>query len=246
MSENPYSVPQARLAPATAPLEVGPFDVLLSLEEGWSLTWASFPTWIGVGLVFALLSAVSVLLLVGIFLVVPVLAWGTTRFYLNVIDRRERFADLFAGFSVYGTALIAMLASYVCFFLVSFMGEALGLLGGALGSSALAVAGGLAQVAWALFVVPRLYFAAFFIVDVDMGPVEALQASWDATRGQVLRTAGLTLLTGLVLLAGALALLVGIIPAANVTALMWASAYRQMVESGPEPAAGLEAAAAPA
>ena len=234
MADNPYAPPHAELGYEAPPLD-GTFDVSRCIEDGWHLTWASFPTWLGVGCVMGLLSGLSALLfLLPALLVVPPLAWGMTFFYLNVVDRRESFGDLFAGFSFYGTALIAMLGWYVCTFLISFIGSTVDMLGSAVGSGLLIALGSLFSLAWALFVTARLYFAPFFIVDHGMGPVAALRASWEITSEQRLRTAGLTLLTAAIMLAGVIALLIGLIPALNISALMWASAYRQMV---PDPTA---------
>ncbi len=229
MTDNPYRPPDAVLKETAPALAGGSYDVGRCLADGWTLTWASFPTWVGVTLAFGVLSLVSTLLVVGLFLVVPVLVWGVTLFYLNVIDRCERFADLFEGFSIYTTALIAMIAAYICYFLVSFLGESVHLLGQATGSDALWFLGAAAQLAWSLFVLPRLYFAPFFIVDQDMSALGALQMSWNVTSDQKLKTAALALLTPLIVLAGVLCLGVGIIPAMNVCGLAWASAYRQMV-----------------
>ena len=35
------------------------------------------------------------------------------------------------------------------------------------------------------FIMPRLVLASFFVVDQDMGPVEAIKASWNTTKGAV-------------------------------------------------------------
>jgi uncharacterized membrane protein len=233
MTENPYIPPNAALA-CGPELSAGSYDVGRCLEDGWTLTWSSFPTWLGVGSAFAVLSALAAVTFVGIFLLVPVLAWGATLFCLNVIDRRESFGDLFAGFAIFGAALTGMLAWYICHLLFSFIGESLNLVGGILGSGPLVLLGQIAEIFWALLVMPRLYFAPFLIVDQGMGPLEALQTSWDLTGDQKLKTAGLALLTLAISLAGALALLIGVIPALNMAALMWASAYRQMVGASAE------------
>jgi hypothetical protein len=62
-----------------------------------------------------------------------------------------------------------------------------------------------------------------------LGPIEALQASWDATKQQKLRTAGLLVTSSLIGMLGILALVVGIVVGMNMFFLMWASGYRQMV-----------------
>lgn len=52
----------------------------------------------------------------------------------------------------------------------------------------------------ALFIIPglivmiRTMFTTFFIVDKHLGPIAAIQASWDLTRGQYNTTIGLTLI----------------------------------------------------
>jgi hypothetical protein len=109
MTQNPYEPPKAKLADDGTRRggQPGEFDIGRCLSDSWSLTWASFPTWLLVGIVGSILLFFSTILFLPLFVVVPVLAWGATLFYLNVIDNRERFADLFSGFSTYATARVA-------------------------------------------------------------------------------------------------------------------------------------------
>jgi hypothetical protein len=69
----------------------------------------------------------------------------------------------------------------------------------------------------------------FYMVDQDMGGIEALQAAWSATarlRWWIFPL--LVLLNYVIAIAGLLVLVVGIIPAIAITYLLWASAYRQL------------------
>ncbi len=238
MSQNPYEPPKARLAddPARRTEGTGEFDIGECLADAWTLTWASFPTWLFVGIVSSILIFLSMILFLPIFLVVPVLVWGATLFYLNVIDDRERFGDLFAGFSTYASALLAMGGWYLGTVLIGSIGQGLQMLLSIAGSEALSGLGVIANMVWTVAIGSRLYFGPFFIVDRGMGPIQALQASWDATNEQKLRAAGLLVISALVGILGFLALLVGGVVTLNMFFLMWASGYRQMIQAPAEAA----------
>jgi uncharacterized membrane protein len=247
MTQNPYEPPKAQLADDLQRLgEPGEFDIGECLSDSWSLTWASFPTWLAIGFVGSLVLFASALLVVPLLVVVPVLVWGTTLFYLNVVDGQERFGDLFRGFSNLGSALLSMLGWYVATVLIGVIGQGVQLTGSMIGSPELIGLGVIVNLIWTVAVVSRLYFGPFFIVDQGMGPVEALEASWEATKQQKLRTAGLFVVSSLIGMLGLLALLVGVVVSMNMFFLMWASAYRQMVPSPAASAPFLDASPIPA
>ncbi len=211
--------------------EEGEFEIGRALSEAWTATWSFFGAWLGVFLVGGLLILVSVFIPPGLgtILIGPVLIWGMTLFVLGTIDGSAQFSDLFAGFSHYGRALISMLVFWLLTTIVSLVGQLIYLLGVVIEEPITASVGYVLALIWNAVVAARLYFAGFFIVDRDLGPVEAMQTSWDITQGQVLRVAGLSAISILVTLVGMLALLIGIIPAMFIFYAMWASAYRQMV-----------------
>lgn len=68
-------------------------------------------------------------------------------------------------------------------------------------------------------------FSSHFIVDQNMGPLEAMSASWAATKGQRLDLFGFCFLLFLVVLAGAAACGFGLLVAVPVTSLSTAVAY---------------------
>jgi len=229
MSDDRYAPPQANLTTASDSLPgTGSFDLGLAFNEAWAATWANFALLLGVGLVAGLLMVASTLTLVGAFLLVPVFAWGVIRFMLNVIDGRGEFSDLFSGFQDYGRTLLAMLILFVLSTLISALGQALSMIGSAANSSALEAIGTIVNLAWTFLVMARLNFAWFYAVDQGLGPVEALQASWDATSELKANCAALIVMSLVVILIGLLCLIVGVIPASMIAYLMPASAYRQM------------------
>lgn len=236
MTQNPYEPPKARLADTfhRRPGPTGEYDIGLCVADAWNFTWTSFPTWLAVGSVASVLMLFSLMLFLPLLLVVPVLIWGATLFYLNVLAEREHFVDLFAGFSTYASALLAMGGWYLGTLLIGFIGQGIQMLLAASGSELVTGLGVVANMAWTVGVLSRLYFGPFFIVDQAMGPLQGIQASWDATSEQKLRTAGLLVISMAVGMLGVLALLVGALVTMNMFFLMWASAYRQMV---PDPAA---------
>jgi uncharacterized membrane protein len=230
MSDERYAPPQAPLADGTMTVAgTGTFDLGLAFNEAWSATWANFGLLLFVGIAGLLLMAASAVTVIGLFLLVPVFVWGGIRFMLNVLDGNAAFADLFSGFSDYGRILLSMLLLGALSFLISLLGQSLTLIGTAASMPLLEGLGSLVNLAWALLVMARLNFAWFFAVDQGMGPVEALQASWDATSNLKGSCAALVVMSIVVVLIGVLALIVGVVPAVMVAYLLPVSAYRQMV-----------------
>ncbi len=76
----------------------------------------------------------------------------------------------------------------------------------------------------------RFQFASYFILDKDMGPIQALKASWAATKGEVWDLFKLAIIVGLVNLLGLLALGVGIFVSAPVSLLAMAFVYRKLAD----------------
>jgi len=230
MSDDRYAPPQANLTDASATAAgTGSFDLGLAFNEAWAATWANFGLLLGVGLVGGLLVLASTVTVVGVFLLVPVFAWGGIRFMLNIIDGQAEFADLFCGFQDYGRSLLAMLLLFVLSSLISALGQALNLIGTAANLPVLEAIGTIVNLAWTFLVMARLNFAWFYAVDQGLGPVEALQASWDATAELKLNCAALIVMSLAVIVIGLLCLIVGVIPASMIAYLLPVSAYRQMV-----------------
>jgi uncharacterized membrane protein len=147
---------------------------------------------------------------------------------LNVIDGRAEFADLFCGFQDYGRSLLSMLLLFVLSSLISALGQALSLIGTAANLPLLEGIGTIVNLAWTFLVMARLNFAWFYAVDQGFGPVEALQASWDATAELKGNCAALIVMSLVVIIIGLLCLVVGVIPASMIAYLLPVSAYRQI------------------
>ena len=230
MSDDRYAPPQANLTDASAAVAgTGSFDLGLAFNEAWAATWANFGLLLGVSLVGGLLVLLSTVSVVGIFLLVPVFAWGGIRFILNVIDGQAEFADLFSGFQDYGRSLLSMLLLFVLSSLISALGQALNLIATAANVPLLEAVGTIVNLLWTFLVMARLNFAWFYAVDRGLGPVEALQASWDATSELKGSCAALIVMSLVVIVIGLLCLIVGLIPASMIAYLLPVSAYRQMV-----------------
>lgn len=234
MSENPYVPPSADLgAPeTTATGGRGDFEIGECLSDAWSNTWSNFPLWLGVGVVFVLASLLSMATVIGLVLLLPVLCWGATRFVLAMHDGDVEFGDVFAGFSQYGTALRGFLVVGLVTFLIGLLGQSVELVGELQSNAEIARIGWLINLAVAIVILPRLYFAYFYVVDRGMAPMESIRRSWDVTGPIKWKVVGLLLLSIVVVLVGLIALVVGVIPASVITYLMWASAFRQLAGSG--------------
>lgn len=100
------------------------------------------------------------------------------------------------------------------------IGNLLVTVGAALGLILLILPGIVLMLGWSL--------TSFFIADAGMGPVQAISASWNATRGQKLHLFGFFLVLGLMGIAGALACGVGLLVAMPVAGVAMATVYLQL------------------
>ncbi len=79
-----------------------------------------------------------------------------------------------------------------------------------------------------IIVTTRLMFVQYFVVDREMGPADAVRASWNATRGEVVNLILFGVLLFLVVILGLLALVVGLVVAIPVTTLATAYVYKKL------------------
>jgi len=234
---NPYQAPAHEPLPSA--LAGGDFDIGQTVKDAFERTREYVGPSIGMLLLGGLLMALAMFTVVGYFVVVPVLAWGMIKFFLNVQDRRQpQLNDLFAGFSNYGTVLGRMLLVLVCLIGLAILGESVVFVGQFMKSVPITVAGYVIYLVFLVLVLSRLYFAIFFVVDRDMGALESLAASWRVLEGKGLKIVGLGLLAGLIGVSGVLALCVGLLFTIPMSYMMYISAYRQVVGHAPPPALG--------
>lgn len=228
--DNPYRAPTTSEAPIG---EEGDFTIQQALSDGWAATVNNFPLWLGVGIVAVLIGGASAITVIGYFLVLPVISYGSIKFLLNMLDDKAEFNDLFAGFSNYGATLGRMLLLTLILILLALVSESLMFIGSWLHSSVLSLIGTVVYLASVVFVMLPTSFAFFFAVDRDLPAMDALNASWRITRGKLLKLVGLALVAGLIAVSGILALGVGVIFTGTVSYAMFASAYRQMAGRAP-------------
>ena len=227
MTDNPFAPPEAVVQDPIAP--TGSIDVGRCFSEGWARTWAHFPLWLGVMLVWFVAVIGSVITCVGILLLLPILYWGWIRFTLNMHDGEPKMDDLWEGFQRYGAVLGAMIVLYLIMTLLGIPGQIVQFIGQASESIELILVGMVVNLLWMAFVSLRLYLAPMLVVDQGMEPVEAVKRSWDLTRGNQLSLILLMLLAVVIITVGVLLLVIGVFPAMMLTTMMWISAYRQLV-----------------
>jgi hypothetical protein len=228
MSDQRYAPPSATLSEPSQHRGTGRIDLAEAFREAWGTTWANFGLLLGAAIVFTLASLLSVVTVIGIVAVLPVLFWGQVRFILNVLDGNAEIGDVFSGFSNYVPNLVATLGAGALFLGIAILGQVPQWIGQATHLAVLSLLGALISLGWSVGVMPRLYFVWYYVVEQDMGPTDAIRASWAATADQKLICFVLGVVTGLVMMVGFLFLIVGVIPAAMVAALMQAVAYRQL------------------
>lgn len=230
MTDNPYSAPESNVAPedTLSPLTgSGTFVLEKCLFDGWNRTLAFLGLIVAAGLVWSVVLGLGYVTIIGVFLIVPVMIWGGTRFALNVYDERPEFADIFQGFQDYGQRLVPNLILTLCLAGLGLIGSSVALFGSFVDSFFLALIGNLLSIAWSILVMSRFSFAFLFLVDRDLPPFEAIRASWDLTGPIWGRMILLSIVASIVGFAGVLALVVGLLISIPVSYLMIVSAYRQ-------------------
>lgn len=223
----------AAMPPSDAATDRSRPGVRAALAEGWAALEAHFWTLIVAVLVYLGVEAVSNILTVPpgpggpqqpvsllsplySILVTGPLVVGLAYLALRAVRGFDpQLGDLLAGFRTYVAAVGGMLV------------YALAVLVGLL---LLVVPGLVAAV--------RLSFTPFLIVDREMAPVDAVKASWAATRGHGWSLFGLLLVSALILLGGLVLLLVGVVPAIAWIATAWAAYYHRATTSEGATAAG--------
>jgi hypothetical protein len=96
------------------------------------------------------------------------------------------------------------------------------------------------SVGFLLLIVPGIIaifgfgFAPMYLIDANLGPIDALRASWGATRGQKGKLFGLSILSLGIMVLGLFACGFGVIPATSLVYIAWAVAFTRI--SGREPA----------
>lgn len=80
-----------------------------------------------------------------------------------------------------------------------------------------------------LYLIGRLSLTPFFLVDQKLGPFQAIDRSWDATKGQGWRVCLLLLVGALIGMAGFLAFVVGLLFTIPLSYLVYAVAYQRLI-----------------
>ena len=250
--ESPYRPPAATIGAAPeGPRHyeaTGTISISLCVKEAWAALLrnvgplfgaALLVAGMGLGLIIVLgaLAAVwpgaGALLVLGLLYVVvtPMLGWGAIKFSLNAIDGRARVGDIFGIFERLGARLGSTMLLWLILLVLSLPGSLPQWIVQLRGSPDLTLFGlaYLWNIAWNVLVTIRLLFSFFFLVEGEMGALDALRSSWDCTRSNWLRLVGLFVVSIGIAIAGMLALLVGIIPASVVVWLLYPAAFRQIV-----------------
>lgn len=224
VAENPFAPPSSLDLPTQ---QERAFEVMATVAESWHAVIGDFGVVIMAFMMFFSLALASIATGVGVFLAFPVLVWGFTKLVLNLKDGIAGYTDIGEGFRRYGTRLGRTLLLFVLYALVFIPPVLVSTASGALGGKALSFAGQTVALLLALVLSSRFLFAPFFLVDQDLGAIDAMKASWQHTSHQTIRTLLLILLSGLIATIGC-AFVIGGIVTVPMALVMYAAAYRQM------------------
>jgi len=86
-----------------------------------------------------------------------------------------------------------------------------------------------------LVILGRIYFGSFLVVDLGLGPINALKSSWRKTEGLTIKLFGFTILLGFINGMGVLLGFFGMAMAFPIVMLAMTSLYRQLVPSREPP-----------
>lgn len=230
---NPFEAPQNDGGALGAQSTPGVLDPVLAMRQGFEGTMRNIGPWLAMLIAGTIIAMIVSFTVIGIFVVLPVMFWGGTKFLLNVVDGEGTFGDLFSGFSRYGEALGGMIGYVILAIVVGLPGSAISYANTAMemsggGSTVLALLGFLVSVVWFFAVSMRFVFAPFYMVDQGQGPIEGMTSSWRATKLNLMPTALFFVLMILVVIAGMIALLIGVIPATMIAYTGLGAAYRQI------------------
>lgn len=161
---------------------------------------------------------ISALFFVAFFLIRMIVEAGLIKVALDIIKRGgSRFIELFSG------------VHYVISYILASILYSLIILAGLL---LLIVPG----IIWAV----KFQFFGYFVVDKEMGPVEALKNSSRITNGSKINILLLDILMMLLNIAGSLAFGIGLLITIPVTMIAMAHAYKQLEEPDFSPAGGVD------
>jgi len=193
-----------------------------AISFGFQTAKSNVVFFIGVFVIITLVFAATTLLQnipnfnqnAGTFLIGNILVWvlnvvidmGIIRITLKFVDlEKPVFSDLFHGSSLINYILASI------------------------------ISGTIIVIGIVLFVIPgivfalRLQFAKYLVIDKEMGPVDAIQKSWNITKGITWNLFLLTLLLILINILGFIALLVGLFITVPLTMVANAFVYRRLL-----------------
>lgn len=199
------------------------FNIGTAIGFGWNTAIKNFPIFLAMLAIFWLVSlffqAVTGPFLRNppMFMIITLISWtvsgiltmGMIKICLKFVDgQKVSFGDLAELYSSYPLAL-NYLGAFLLFSLVFIMGLAM-------------------LIVPAIILGLRLQFFGYFIADKKMGPAEALNASWNTTRGNSWDLLLLWFVFLGIAIAGALALLAGLLVAIPVMMVAVAFVYRKI------------------
>ena len=186
--------------------EVGEIDVLAAFTTAISAALRNALGWIGVFFAGGAFYLLGFCTCIGWLVTAPLYFWGMYRFSVDAIDDRATVAGFFTdGFARFGQAV-----GYTWGFFLLMVLAFLPLVGAYIGLSAattpdvplgeiavqplwVGVVSQLLVGSWS-FVICRFYLAPFYMLDQDLGPLDAMGAAWADTDGQWLRVMGIAMI----------------------------------------------------
>ena len=208
---------------------LGAIDLGVAISDAWNAATEQWGVAVLATLVASMVLVIPGIIIIPIFIIGPVLAWGFTALLLNMLDGQDaELGDTFSGFGRFGDAWVNMGLYYLITLLLNVPQIVLNMMAEFYEMPGLMILGYLISFTISFLVLVRLYMAPFYIVDQNMGAMEAMSAAWQATSNQRLMVIVLSLVASIISFAGFLAFCIGILFSYPLSQLIWAAAYRQL------------------
>lgn len=203
-------------------MDVRKFSIEEAISFGWKTTTKNIVFIIILFVIFLLISMISqavTRMTSGNFLfvaIVTVISWvinailtmGIVKIALRFCDNQKpAFEDLYSSYPL----ALKYIGALILFWIICGVGLILLIIPG-------------------IILMLKLQFFTYFIIDKNKGPLKALEASWEATKGNELNLLGLWFVFLGVAILGILALVVGLFVAIPVIMIAMAFVYRKLAD----------------
>ena len=212
-------------------------NAIKAIKKGWDITILRWPTYMLVTLVLIIMSfIIGFIPLIGYFLAVfmglYIISLMLDIYEKNKEDPKLNFdkyikflgTNLLVGLIVFGPIFILV----SIWGLYAFLGSVTGVDVNSAVTTIIPILMGL-SILLSLYMIIRLSFAQYLVVDKNINPLQAVKKSWQITRGNMWEVIYLFIIFFIMMIAGALCIGIGLLFVLPVIYFATIDAYKQMI-----------------